>query len=546
MERGMFLLLLMGAGLPTVLLQECDHPSPLPLLPSYFTSHLLYNTKTDIRFRQQFSRCARQGGCAPYPANTPPITPLGESHSMREVIDDRTKRAAVTALTEFKMNNESTLLYDKIIWNDALSGAKNFINHIIVGYPTGVQFCLTDNVYQSSILDWLFGFDPNCPGNHADCQLPSVTHMLHMAGCWTEVGKAVYRGVNVIEYNATWKIDAWNANLNVKYYWSDPEVWVGSSGMGRSVPIAALIEGNAMNEKNETVSIVEEIDYQEFFEIEPTGREFHPPADMYCEGRAMNDDLPKIIADFFTFGSEYIYHHAIAGPDGSDQPLQIKIVMPKKEWYDYDFGLSRVDYKPLNWSNPKDPFAGREGVVSDIQDFNAGLSYIIDKEIGNCTIKPLSKDYGAGDIYIDEDGHLHMQDPLHFFHMDQKFAYNGVFSDRGIYMDAFVTTHKIIEKPGEPEKNFTTAIFLTSSAYINQDSGEGERLLPAKIVRYPQEQYNDKRYWITYNIFHYSRTVPDFQDFDISPCFEENHKKRLSISMTFGPEMDIKGTIRFF
>jgi hypothetical protein len=37
--------------------------------------------------------------------------------------------------------------------------------------------------------------------------------------------------------------------------------------MGRSVPIAALIEGEAMNEKNETVFIAEEIDYQEFFEV---------------------------------------------------------------------------------------------------------------------------------------------------------------------------------------------------------------------------------------------------------------------------------------
>ncbi len=25
-----------------------------------------------------------------------------------------------------------------------------------------VEFCLTDTVYESSILDWLFGFDPNC------------------------------------------------------------------------------------------------------------------------------------------------------------------------------------------------------------------------------------------------------------------------------------------------------------------------------------------------------------------------------------------------
>ena len=37
--------------------------------------------------------------------------------------------------------------------------------------------------------------------------------------------------------------------------------------MGHSVPIAAVIDGTAFNENNEEVPIVEEIDYQEFFEV---------------------------------------------------------------------------------------------------------------------------------------------------------------------------------------------------------------------------------------------------------------------------------------
>ena len=37
----------------------------------------------------------------------------------------------------FKVNGLPTLIWDKIIWNDALSGVKNFINHVIVGHPTG-------------------------------------------------------------------------------------------------------------------------------------------------------------------------------------------------------------------------------------------------------------------------------------------------------------------------------------------------------------------------------------------------------------------------
>jgi hypothetical protein len=55
--------------------QEC---APLPLLPSYFRSALMYNSKTDIRFKEKFSRCALHGGCAKLPKAAPPITPLGK------------------------------------------------------------------------------------------------------------------------------------------------------------------------------------------------------------------------------------------------------------------------------------------------------------------------------------------------------------------------------------------------------------------------------------------------------------------------------------
>jgi hypothetical protein len=41
----------------------------------------------------------------------------------------------------------------------------------------------------------------------------------------------------------------------------------------------------------------------------------------------MNDNLPKDIPDFFSFGSEYIYHYELP-----TDPVIHKVVMPKKEW----------------------------------------------------------------------------------------------------------------------------------------------------------------------------------------------------------------------
>ena len=69
-------------------------------------------------------------------------------------------------------------------------------------------------------------------------------------------------------------------------------------------------------------------------------------------------------------------------------------------------------------------------MVSDIQDFSTGISYIIDQTYGNCTVQKLEDDStNSGDVIIDPDtGHIHMADPMHFFHMDQKFAFNGIVS----------------------------------------------------------------------------------------------------------------------
>jgi hypothetical protein len=65
-----------------------------------------------------------------------------------------------------------------------------------------------------------------------------------------------------------------------------------------------------------------------YFQIEPSVWDFFPPSDMYCEGRGLNDDLPKDIPDFFTFGSEYIYNYQMPS-----DPIIHKVIMPKKEWY---------------------------------------------------------------------------------------------------------------------------------------------------------------------------------------------------------------------
>ena len=74
-------------------------------------------------------------------------------------------------------------------------------------------------------------------------------------------------GIHTNVFTTTWHVDAWNADLDVKYHWSDPKTWTGTSGTGASVPVAVMFSGTAMTKENTTVEIDEVIEFQSFFEV---------------------------------------------------------------------------------------------------------------------------------------------------------------------------------------------------------------------------------------------------------------------------------------
>ena len=122
-------------------------------------------------------------------------------------------------------------------------------------------------------------------------------------------------------------------------------------------------------------------------------------------------------------------------------------------------------------------FQPREGVQTDIQDFVAGVSYQINKFFGNCTVKPITKD--SNNLTIND---MQMTDPLHLFHMDKEFAYNGEHLDRSIMMGFFAGEDPI--KEGSYE-NMTTIVKMSSAGYLVEEDGQNGLLVPAGVVRYP-------------------------------------------------------------
>ena len=79
---------------------------------------------------------------------------------------------------------------------------------------------------------------------------------------------------------------------------------------------------------------------------------------------------------------------------------------------------------------------------------------------------------------------------------------------------------------------------LTASQYMIQDDGLGERLIPGQIQIYPDKSYDDLSQWRTYNIFKFSKQRGEFQDYNIIPCFEENHLMYVLVKMSWNMAMD--------
>ena len=137
--------------------------------------------------------------------------------------------------------------------------------------------CFSDSHPEDSFIQWLFGWDES----HG---FPSVLGMLHMDAAYSPGCPQVINGITVNTFVGKWKIDAWQTELDVKYFWSskqddilngsktsqpsisDKDEWYGSAGRNKSVPVAAIMTGEATI-AGRTDPIHIEIDFGHFREV---------------------------------------------------------------------------------------------------------------------------------------------------------------------------------------------------------------------------------------------------------------------------------------
>jgi len=481
-----------------------------PLLPETFSSSLMWNIKIQEVEKNQSSF----------------------TFSMWETVEPKKLRSMIEIIKERNVDeDDGSVTYfleqEKLVWKP-MSGVNEYL-YLWTGMQENQRTdeCFADSTRGDSFINFLFGFDPSSGSGY-----PSVANMLHWGpDIYTFEKETVVNGIEVLEYRGRWNITAWQANFDVSFYWSNPSKWEADTG-NVSVPVSIKVQGVA-GIFGSTADVQMVIDYAEFYEVSVPDSKYQLPPDVWCSGRTMPDSLPQLTSNHFTFDSEIVVSFQI-------DEKTINLITPRTEWYDNEFQVSRVDFKAADLTRPgEDPFAGNNGFISQIHDYNTGLQYSIDQTFGNCSIQYMTESNDG----VDENGILHMRNPMAMFFEDRRFAYNGLYYQRGFQVDSYLNTMPNYQG-GE---NYTTVLMLTSTLWEIDNQVEQQRMLPAKLIRYPTAKYNNPvNTRVTENFYNFRTHRPDFQSYDITPCFNEDHKLHLMIRLGWTMDMDIENTIREF
>merc|ERR1719270_1858197 len=257
--------------------------------------------------------------------------------------------------------------------------------------------------------------------------------------------------------------------------------------------------------------------FSDFQVTEPDFSYFMPPPDMWCQGRTMDQDLGALPL-FYSYTSEAMWH--IKLPVSTDEHNMALVLSTRQEYYDYLQKVSRVDYKPIDIGGLIDPSKPTiSSYVNEIKDFSSGIMYRVWADYGNCSISWVGQD-PIGDITINDDGSVTMMSPLEMFGLQYKFAKNGIgYQERGIPMEYFVTQEVLKSQLTGASENITIALSMSGGMLQVEGDDSIERNIPEKLEKYPTEMYYDWTQRHRYNIIGFREGEPDFDLFDVTPCF---------------------------
>ena len=168
--------------------------------------------------------------------------------------------------------------------------------------------------------------------------------------------------------------------------------------------------------------------------------------------------------------------------------------------------------------------------INIIHDFKTGLQFTVSEMTGNCSVQPISPQYG--DVATLDKDHVRIKLAKELLDVrPDKFVYSGQRFIRGILADVW-SAEKLSDEDGGP---YSTIELFFSNTDPNLKVGGNNELedVPLGMTTY-QAQHKNAPYFtseITSHYYQFSAAQPVWNNFDISSCVALYERLYLKVSL---------------
>lgn len=308
----------------------------------------------------------------------------------------------------------------------------------------------------------------------------------------TYLGTATIDGVLVHHWQSCmyWSDD--KDNFTLDYYFTTSD-WIPiDPNSPRQIPVRAVVTGIKDTGQSTTYKFNHVYEYLNFRVFPKLPEEiFALPVNMKCED---TKGLKKKVMPSLPVRMSYTVE--IVGEDNAVKMVDV--------FYDEDRRLVRSSEK----------------YVINIDDFNTGIHYTVDKMKHNCSVRPIATE--TDNDAVSSAHFVRMKSREELFFLDGDFTYTGQLDMRGVPCDAWVSMKVLEECPSNVQ-----VYFSLKSENFGDSKVSGQKLLSLVV--------SNNCNVTTYNFFN-EVLNPDISTnpFDISMCRNESSKLdfRLVLSYT--------------
>lgn len=481
---------------------------------TFFASILILKT-------QASPYCLPNTTSAPYP-NEPPFPTLPDTFQSRVEATIVDKKMTVSAEEYFdNRNNRATLI---------MTAAGNTPDTLVYDYANDQLFYIHGGRCQTNDLlhdpnNYLFGNKQQNGFAHTFTSNGAI-HFMKSYG-QTYKGKTIVRGKNADHWSTCLQWPNPNATFTLDYYFTATD-WVNPVAI-QQIPLRAEALGIQVFPNSSQRMFHHIYDYYDFrFDLTVDDSIFQTPPGVYCANRKLTKKIPDIL-------KSQVYHYRLEIVSEDEGTVQTSII-----YYNEQYKLVRYDYK--NLANLLPTYS--QNPLSEIHDFNAGVRYIKDLVVGNCSVFPLSNNsidsveshetfYGNG---TEKSGYsLHLKNPLQFLKLDTTYDYIGQRRCRGNAMcDVFSGIRSDYMDTNGFKKNATFDYYFLSDEFSEisiDSSGYDPSNVPYQLLVTLLGTDGSPQYSVTYNFVDYGFEDQDISVFDVSSCYSASANLQFQVKM---------------